>query len=129
MQTTLYLNVPVNNTVKARDFYEHIGFEVKKDFSNPMSETIAVSQGTLLMLVTKESFETAAKRQIADAATTAELVLAIEVANREAVDAIVGKAVEYGAPEIDKAFEHEGMYTRIIRDLDGHQLNVFAFVA
>lgn len=129
MQSTLYLNVPVKSTTAARDFYAHMGFEVKKDFSNPISETVAISEGTLLMLVANNSFEDAAKRAVADATASAEAVLAIEVADRKTVDSIVDKANEVGGQEVDKAFEHEGMYTRIVRDLDGHQLNVFAFIA
>ena len=128
MPKTLYLNVPVEDAVAARDFYAGIGFEAKKDFSNPISETVVLSDGTLLMLVNNDSFKTAAKRDIADAATTAEVVMAIDVESREAVDTIVDKAVAAGATEVDEAFEHEGMYTRIFRDLDGHQLNIFAFV-
>jgi predicted lactoylglutathione lyase len=94
-----------------------------------MSETMIINDDTLLMLVKEVSFKEAAKRNAADTEASAETVLAIDVEIREAVDTMVDKANEAGGQEIGKAFEHEGMYTRIFRDLDGHQYNVFAFVA
>lgn len=128
MSKKLYLNLPVKDTIKARDFYVGIGFETKAEFSNPMSEAIVVNDGTLLLLVKEESFAEAAKRKLVDTATAAEAVLAVEVDSRDVVDAIVGKANEAGGEEIGEAFAHDGMYTRIFRDLDGHQFNVFAWV-
>jgi hypothetical protein len=128
MGKTLYLNLPVKDTLKARDFYVGIGFAAKKEFSNPISETIVINDGTLLMLVKEDSFKEAAKRGITDTKTAAETVLAVEVDTREAVDVIVDSAHDLEGEEIGEAFEHEGMYTRIFRDLDGHQYNVFAFV-
>lgn len=129
MSKKLYLNLPVKDTVKARDFYVGIGFETKAEYSNPMSEAIIINDDTLFLLVKEDAFTQAAKRSAVDTATAAEAVLAIEVDSREQVDDIVNKAVQAGAQEIDEAFEHEGMYTRIFRDLDGHQCNIFAFVA
>jgi len=126
MSMKLYLNLPVTDALKARDFYVSIGFASKEGFSNSISETVIINDGTLLMLVKEEYFKEAAKRNIADAETTAETVLAIEVETREAVDTMLDKVREAGAKEIDEAFEHEGMYTRIFRDLDGHQCNIFA---
>jgi uncharacterized protein len=128
MSKKLYLNLPVKDTIKARDFYIGIGFEGKAEFSNPMSEAIVVNDGTLLFLVKEDSFKEAAKRNAADTATMAETVLAIEVDSRETVDSFVDKAREAGGEEVGEAFEHEGMYTRIFRDLDGHQFNMFAWV-
>ncbi len=124
----LYLNISVKDTQKALAFYMALGFKTIKEQSNPMSETVVFSNDTLLMLVKEEFFKEASKRNVADMATTAEVVLATEVETREAVDEIVNKANEAGAEEVGEAFEHEGMYTRIFRDLDGHQFNVFAFV-
>lgn len=92
-----------------------------------MSETVVFNDGTLLMLVKNEFFKESAKRDVADAMTNAEVVLATQVDSREIVDTIVDSANKAGATEVGEAFEHEGMYTRIFRDLDGHQFNVFAF--
>ncbi len=128
MSKNLYLNISVKDTQKALSFYTALGFETKKEQSNPMSETIIFNDGMLLMLVKEEFFKEAAKRDVADTETTAEVVLATEVESREAVDEIVDKANKAGGKEIGEAFEHDGMYTRIFRDLDGHQFNIFSFV-
>lgn len=128
MAKQLWLNISVNDPKKALDFYVALGFEAKREFSNPASETVTFNDGTLLMLVKNEFFKEASKREVADTISTAEVVLATQVDSRVEVDNIVDKANEAGAREIGEAFEHEGMYTRIFRDLDGHQFNVFAFV-
>ena len=128
MTRQLWLNVSVEDPKKALEFYTALGFEIKQEFSNPISETVSFNDGTLLMLVKNEFFKEAAKREVANTATSAEVVLATQVESREEVDALVDAANSAGGSEIGKAFEHEGMYTRIFRDLDGHQFNVFAFV-
>lgn len=128
MAKQLWLNISVKEPKKALEFYTAIGFAARPEFSNPMSETVAINDGTLLMLVKDVFFKEAAKRDAADTASTAEVVLATQVDSRAEVDDIVDKANAAGAQEIGEAFEHEGMYTRIFRDLDGHQFNIFAFV-
>lgn len=128
MSKTLYLNLPVEDTIKARDFYTGIGFECKAEFSNPMSEAIALNEGTIILLVKDDAFKDAAKRELVETATAAEAVMAVEVESRKVVDDIVDKVDEMGAKEIGEAFEHDGMYTRIFRDLDGHQFNIFAWI-
>jgi predicted lactoylglutathione lyase len=80
------------------------------------------------MLVKDEFFKEASKRNVADTTSTAEVVLAVQVDSRSEVDTIVNKANTAGASEVGEAFEHEGMYTRIFRDLDGHQFNIFTFL-
>jgi predicted lactoylglutathione lyase len=128
MSKKLYLNLPVKDTVKSRDFYTGIGFESKSEFSNPMSEAIVINSDTLLLLVREDFFKESTKRSLADTTVAAETLLAVEVESRKQVDGIVDKANEAGAEEIGEAFEHEGMYTRIFRDVDGHQFNIFAWV-
>lgn len=128
MSMKLFLNVAVKDTIKARDFYMSIGFECEKEFSNPISEAIVINAGTLLFLVKDDSFKEAAKRDTADTAIAAEVVLATEVDNRLVVDTIVNNAKKAGGHEVGEALENEGMYTRIFRDLDGHQFNMFAWV-
>jgi predicted lactoylglutathione lyase len=124
----LWLNLAVEDVKKAHEFYTALGFETKKEFSNPMSETIVFNEGTLLMLVDKGAFKEAVMREVADTKTAAEVVLATQVDSRNEVDDIADKAVKAGGKEVNEAFERDGMYTRIFRDLDGHQFNVFAFL-
>lgn len=128
MTKQLWLNLSVKDPKKALDFYVALGFEAKQEFSNPMSETIVFNDSTLLMLVKNEFFIEASKREVASTTSTAEVVLATQVESRAEVDDIVDKANKAGASEIGEAFEHDGMYTRIFRDLDGHQFNIFTFL-
>jgi uncharacterized protein len=128
MSKQLWLNLPVKDVKKALDFFTALGFETKQEFSNPMSETIIFNEGTLLMLVNSSAFKGAAMREVTDTKTSAEVVLATQVDSRTAVNDIADKAVKAGGEEVNEAFEQDGMYTRIFRDLDGHQFNVFAFV-
>lgn len=128
MNKQLWLNICVKDPKKSLDFYKHVGFEAKSEFSSEVSETVVFNDGTLLMLVKDSFFSEAAKRGSVDTNTHAEVVLATQVEAKEEVDEIVSKAIEAGGTEVGKAFSHEGMYTRIFRDLDGHQFNIFAFI-
>lgn len=127
MNTKLYLNLPVDDCLKARDFYIAIGFSSNPEFSNPISESIQLNDRLMLLLVKNEAFKESAQREIADTTRSAETVLALEVDTSETVDSIVDNANKNGGQEIGQAFEHEGMYTRIFRDPYGHQFNVFTW--
>lgn len=128
MSKQLWLNLGVKNTKKSLDFYKHVGFEAKSEFSNEVSETVLFNEATLLMLVKDSFFSEATKRELVNTNTHAEIVIATQVDTREEVDNMVVKAVEAGGTEVGEAFSHDGMYTRIFRDLDGHQFNVFVFL-
>lgn len=127
MNTKLYLNLPVDDCIKARDFYTAIGFSSNPEFSNPISESVQLNEGVILLLVKNDAFKESAQREITDTSNSAETVLALEVDSSEAVDSIVDGAKKNGGQEIGEAFEHEGMYTRIFRDPYGHQFNVFTW--
>lgn len=129
MTKQLWLNINVKSPKDSLTFYREIGFDTKDEFSNEVSETVVFNENTLLMLVKNDFFKDAAKRDLADTASHAEVVLATQVETKDEVDAMVTKAINAGGTEVDEAFSHEGMYTRIFRDLDGHQFNVFAFTA
>lgn len=128
MTKQLWLNIGVKDPKQSLTFYQQIGFAAKAEFSSEVSETIVINNGALLMLVKDVFFKEAAKRDIADTSRHAEVVLATQVETKEEVDTIVTKAVQAGGTEVGEPFAHEGMYTRIFRDLDGHQFNVFVFL-
>lgn len=128
MSKTLYINVPVKDKAASRDFYAKAGFKINEEMSNPVSEAVVINDNVLLLLLGEDSFKEAAKRDVADTSQTAEVGLALELDSREEVDKIADGAVAAGGQEVGEGFDHEGMYTRIFRDLDGHQFNVFTFV-
>ena len=76
------------------------------------------------MLVQRELFDSLHPVQTADAAKVKECVVCLTVDSRDAVDALVNRALAAGATEGD-AEDHGSMYGRSYNDLDGHSWQIF----
>jgi predicted lactoylglutathione lyase len=73
-----------------------------------------------VMLISHELFHTFTNRSIAEATST-QVITAVQLESREAVDELVGKALSLGATRYRAAADHGWMYYDSLADLDGHQ--------
>lgn len=83
---------------------------------------MVVSDDVSIMLATESFFKGfIAPQDIADTATTREVIVGLSAETREQVDELVGKALAAGALGLGEAQDDGFMYMRGFRDLDGHQ--------
>jgi predicted lactoylglutathione lyase len=121
MPKMIFVNLPVSDLKRATAFYESIGAEKNPQFSDETASCMVFSETIYAMLLTHDKFRQFTPKQIADAKTTSEVLIAISADDRESVDDMVGKAEGAGgvvdpAPKQDYGF----MYSRSFEDLDGH---------
>jgi predicted lactoylglutathione lyase len=126
MSNKLYINLPVADLLKATAFYEAIGFTKNLKFSNADASGLAYNDEFSLMLLTHDFTKTflPSNKTIADSHATCEVLNALQLDSKEAVDAFVQKAITAGG-KITLEYDHGFMYGRDFEDLDGHIWEIF----
>lgn len=121
---SIYINLPINNLNKTRDFWTKLGFSFNEQFSDDKALCLILNDGLIYsMLITHEFFSTFTNRPIADGTTT-QVLTAIEVDSREQVDEITRLALENGGTRYRESSDHEWMYYDSFADIDGHQWEI-----
>jgi predicted lactoylglutathione lyase len=121
---SIYVNLPVKNLEKTREFWTKLGFSFNEQFSDDKALCLVLNEGLIYsMLISHEFFSTFTNRAIADGSTT-QVLVAIEVESRELVDQIVKNALENGASRYKESADHGWMYYDSFADIDGHQWEI-----
>jgi predicted lactoylglutathione lyase len=120
MALQIFVNLPVRDLDASKAFFEALGYSINPQFTDENASSVVLSDTIFVMLLTEEYYQTFTHKAIADAGTTSEVQNALSVDSREAVDAILEKALAAGATEPKPAQDHGFMYSRGFEDLDGH---------
>jgi uncharacterized protein len=121
---SIYINLPVKDLAKTRDFWSKLGFSFNEQFSDDKALCLILSDPTMYsMMISHEYFQTFCNRPIADGSTT-QVLFAIEVESREKVDEITSLALENGGTRYRESADHDWMYYDSFADPDGHQWEV-----
>jgi predicted lactoylglutathione lyase len=121
---SIFVNLPIKDLDKSRDFWTKLGFKFNDKFSNDKVLCLVLKEGLIYsMLISYEMFSTFTNRPIADGTTT-QVLTAIQVDSREQVDKIVKLALENGATRYQESADHGWMYYDCFADLDGHQWEI-----
>ncbi|WP_216917939.1 VOC family protein [Nocardia noduli] len=126
----IFLNLPVADLTRSKNFYEALGWKVNQDFTDENAACIVVDDNICLMLLTKEFFPTFTKRPIADTVAAIGAAYALSLSSAAEVDSVTEAAVGAGAIEEvneDKRAQEAqvGMHGRTFIDPDGHQWEPF----
>ncbi|MGE0494027.1 MAG: VOC family protein [Vulcanimicrobiota bacterium] len=121
MSQMIFVNLPVKDLEKSKAFYQAVGFRNEPKFTNDQAAAMVLSDTIYVMLLTRDFWKTFTDKAIVDAKSQAQVLLCISRDSRQAVDDIVGQAVQAGGaadpcPKQDAGF----MYGRSFEDPDGH---------
>ena len=117
---TLFVNLPVVDVTKSREFFAGLGFGFDERMTDETAACMPVGEHSVVMLLSREKFAEFSKLPVGDPATHALALFSFTVAGREEVDAVSAAALAAGATEADDAEDYGFMYTRSFFDLDGH---------
>lgn len=120
MTKMIFVNLPVQDLAASMAFYKSIGFENNPHFTDETSACMVWSDAIHVMLLTHEKWRTFTARPIPPA-TASEVLLALTLDSREAVDVINDAAQAHGGTaDINAAQDLGFLYSRSFADPDGH---------
>lgn len=125
MARQIFVNLPVKNLQHSIDFFTHLGFAFDPRFTDEKATCMIVAEGSYVMLLVKEFFQTFTHKTLCDATQATEVLVALSCSSRAEVDEMFGKALDAGAHQAREAEDLGFMYTRSFEDLDGHIWEVF----
>lgn len=120
MSQMIFINLPVADVAASRAFFTALGYSINEQFSDDHTACVVISEQIYSMIMTHERFAEFTPKSITDARTSTEVLNALSADSREAVDAIVERALASGATELREPTDEGNMYGRAFSDLDGH---------
>jgi predicted lactoylglutathione lyase len=120
MATQIFVNLPVKDLNKSVDFFTKLGYTFNPQFTNEQATCMIVSDTIFVMLLVEPFFKTFSSKEIADSSKVVESIICLSADSREAVDAILSKAIEAGATVPKDKIDYGWMYSGSFEDLDGH---------
>jgi len=127
MISDLWINLPVKDIAKSRDFFKALGFSFNSQHGNTDNSISLVvgKKGIVVMMFDQATFKGFVNGEVADAVRGTEVLLSIGVDSKEEVDEFARKAVAAGGKSNHKPTEMKGwMYGSLFEDLDGHKWNL-----
>ncbi|RZJ52626.1 MAG: extradiol dioxygenase [Flavobacterium sp.] len=126
MTKQIWLNLPVKDVAKAKDFFWKIGFSFNQQHETPTSACMLVGDGHFVVMLFEETlFESFSQNKITDTQSSSEILISIDAESKEEVDELVEKVKAAGGNVFAPATESQGwMYGAAFADLDGHRWNV-----
>src|SRR5215207_2913806 len=92
----IFVNLPVSDLAASRRFLESIGAVNEPKFTDETAAMMRFSDAINVMLLTREKFASFTPREVADATTASEVLIALSAESRGAVDATIDAAVAAG---------------------------------
>jgi len=126
MTKQIWLNLPVKDVAKAKDFFWKIGFSFNEQHDTPSSTCMVVGEGHFVVMLFEEMlFSSFSQNGLTDTKSGSEVLISIDAENREEVDELAKKVEEAGGTIFAPPAESQGwMYGCGFADLDGHRWNV-----
>jgi predicted lactoylglutathione lyase len=125
MAQSIFVNLPVESLERSVKFFSALGFTFDQRFTNENATCMIIEENIFAMLLVKPFFQSfTTHTELADAHKTTEVLLCLMQEKREAVDALMEKALANGAREPREAQELGFMYQRVFADPDGHQWEI-----
>lgn len=120
MSTKIFVNLPVKNLDASMTFFKHLGFSFNPQFTDETAACMVISDDIFAMLLTEEKFQSFTPKPVSNAKQSTEVLIALSCDSREAVTAMVEKAVAAGGSTYAEPKDYGFMLQHGFEDLDGH---------
>jgi len=117
---TVYINLPVQDVDRARKFFGAVGFSFDERFCTDDTLAMTINDSCHAMLLKRARFASFSPRPVADPHNTAQVLTALQLESRQAVDALIDLAVANGGKDVREPIDYGFMYGRAFADPDGH---------
>jgi predicted lactoylglutathione lyase len=126
MTKQIWLNLPVKDVAKSKDFFWKIGFSFNEQHDTPSSTCMVVGDSHFVVMLFEESlFTSFSQNKLTDTQSSSEVLISIDAESASEVDELAKKVEEAGGTIFSPPAESQGwMYGFGFADLDGHRWNV-----
>lgn len=127
MTKEIWLNLPVKNVAKSKEFFTKIGFRFDggmgdSDFSSAMK---VGDKNFVVMLFEENTLQSFTQHPLGDTSLTSQFLISFDAENPEEVDQLAIKVKEAGGNIFAEVGWSQGwMYGFAFEDLDHHRWNV-----
>lgn len=123
----VFINLPVADLPASIAFYGALGYSVDPRMTDDTAACIVIGDTLCAMLLTHARYSDFTAKRIADTHATSATLLAYQLPDRAAVDAVMAAALAAGGTEPRPAQDLPFMYGRAFSDPDGHTWEPFWF--
>jgi predicted lactoylglutathione lyase len=120
MATKIFVNLPVKDLNRSKDFFSKIGFTINPQFTDDTAACVVISEDIYAMILTHAKFKEFTNKQIADATQTTEVLTCLSADSKDKVNEMVDKAIAAGGTEARDVMDYGFMFARSFNDPDGH---------
>ena len=126
MTKELWINLPVKDLKKSKEFFTKLGFSFDEGYINDEGACLVIGdKNFIVMLFTESSFKNFTGNKIPSAKQGTEVLFSIDAESKEEVDEMAEKVVKAGGTIYAEAEDSDSwMYGCGFADLDGHRWNV-----
>jgi uncharacterized protein len=126
MTKEIWLNLPVKDVTKSKEFFGRIGFTLNEKHTSPDMVCFEVGEKKMTVLFfAEETFKGFTKSEVSDARQGAEVLISFDAESRDEVDETARTVFEAGGTIFSEPAEIQGwMYGFAFADLDGHRWNM-----
>ncbi|MCA0174002.1 VOC family protein [Bacillus sp. RAR_GA_16] len=116
----VFVNLPVKDLERSITFFKELGFEFNPQFTDKNATCMILNENTFVMLLVEEFFQTFTDKELVNANSSTEVIMALSAESREEVDEIVRQAIIAGGKPANDVMDHGFMYSWSFQDVDGH---------
>jgi predicted lactoylglutathione lyase len=117
----IFLNLPVKDLKKTMDFFSKLDFKFDAMFTDENAACMIIGENIYAMLLVEKFFKSfIPNKEICDAKSSTEVLIALSTKSRDEVDSLIKKAVDTGGSEYRERQDYGWMYGRAFQDIDGH---------
>jgi hypothetical protein len=119
-QRKIFVNLAVKDLDRSIRFFKELGFGFDPRFTDESATCMIVSDEAFVMLLVEDRFRDFTKKQLVNATTQTEAILAVSTSSRDEVDDLADGAIAAGGSPANDPMDMDFMYSRSFNDPDGH---------
>jgi uncharacterized protein len=127
MTKELWINLPVKDVKKSKEFFTKLGFSfnMKHGDTQHSAGMLVGSKNIPVMLFEESVFKGFTRHELTDTKKSSEVLFSFDAESRQEVDELAAKVQSAGGDLFAKPGENQGwMYGCAFADPDGHRWNV-----
>lgn len=119
MATKIFVNLPVKDLDKSKEFFTKLGYSFNKEFTDRNAGCMVISDDIYAILLVNPLFKTFTQKDVADSAKVTEVLIGLFAESKNQVDTLLKKALAAGG-KVTRGPQGLGfMYSRSFEDLMG----------